>query len=97
METHSQPATRDSGLKTRDKIALSELFRFFAQGTTQAYVQILQSSRVIPRRIASFDRPFLSVPAKTTALTTLVFQNESYVWSKRKNAGFVSKFFSRCP
>jgi hypothetical protein len=35
--------------------------------------------------------PYHSLPPKTPALTPFVFENKSHVWSKRKNAGFVSE------
>ncbi len=37
------------------------------------------------------DRPFTPVSIKTTALTPLVFQNESHVWLERKNTRLVSE------
>jgi hypothetical protein len=44
----------------------------------------------VQKQIAQDLLPFPCLPAKTKALTPFVFKNESHVWSKRKNPGFVS-------
>ena len=59
------------------------------------YVQNASRSRADRVRyspcVMFIKRPFSLVFSQTTALTPLVFQNESHVWAERENTRFVSE------
>ena len=97
METHPQhpfpqPETLDSALLTHAQPLCPNCSQ---NNRMPAYVQIAIRSRskraLYPCGLNVMGHPFTSVPAKTTALIPLVFQNDSHVWAKRNNPGSFHK------